>query len=166
MSIRVFVFDDDELIRTTLSYFLIQEGYQVSEFAQPDHCSLYYEKDCICGAKQACADIIITDINMPGENGLSFIENQIQKGCKVGHIAVMSGDWEDPDLEKAKEIGCEVLYKPFSIVKLKNWLDSIRTDFSEKNDIRSVPVYIGDTKNAKKEQKSGMSRLNATKTTS
>lgn len=165
MSVRVFIFDDDDLIRTTLSFFLAQEGYLVSEFAQPDHCSLYYEKECICGAKQACADIIITDINMPGENGLTFIENQIQKGCKVEHIAVMSGDWEDPDLEKAKELGCQVLYKPFSIIKLKNWLDSIRADFSYQNKRNNVALYMKDAKPKKNGKTSGISRLNTTKTT-
>ena len=166
MNIRVFIFDDDELIRTTLGYFLTQEGYLVSDFAQPDHCSLYYDKDCICGVKKTCADIIITDINMPGEDGMSFIEIQIRKGCKVEHIAVMSGDWEDPLLEKAKNIGCEVLYKPFSIIKLKNWLDSIRPDFIEKGEILHVPVYAKETKKDRQDEKPAISRLQATKTTS
>ena len=129
MSIRVFIFDDDELIRTTLSYFVEQEGYKVSAFAQPDHCSIYFSDDCMCSQKEPCSDIIITDVNMPGVNGLKFIENQIRKGCKVQHIAVMSGDWTDPGLKQAKTWGCQVFYKPFSILKLKNWLDSIRQDF-------------------------------------
>ena len=140
MSARVFIFDDDELIRTTLKYFVEQEGFKVSAFSQPDHCSVYYSGDCMCPQKEACADIIITDVNMPGVSGLSFIENQIRKGCKVQHIAVMSGDWTDPGLKQAKSWGCQVFYKPFSILKLKQWLDGIRQDFSENHPVIKIPA--------------------------
>jgi DNA-binding NarL/FixJ family response regulator len=164
MSIKVFVFDDDELIRTTLSYFLKQEGFLVSEFAQPDHCSLYYDENCLCPVKNACANIIITDINMPGENGLQFVENQVRKGCKVEHVAVMSGDWEDPFLKRAQQLGCQIFYKPFSIIEMKEWLDKIRRDFQE--DITSIPqtVYGKVKKKASKESRTLDSRSKAVKT--
>jgi DNA-binding NarL/FixJ family response regulator len=161
MPIQVFVFDDDELIRTTLGYFLKQEGFLVSEFAQPDHCSLYYDNDCLCQAKSACADIIITDINMPGENGLQFVENQIKKGCKIEHVAVMSGDWEDPFLKKAQQLGCRVFYKPFSIIEMKQWLDEIRKDFMEEPVNPALPIYANKVNNkslVKKHSRSSKSK--------
>ena len=161
MSIQVFVFDDDELIRTTLSYFLKQEGFLVSEFAQPDHCSLYYDEECLCPAKSDCADIIITDINMPGENGLQFVENQLRKGCKVEHVAVMSGDWEDPFLKRAHQLGCQIFYKPFSIIEMKNWLDKIRKDFQEEETLPQIPVYSKDENKAINEKNTRVLRSKA-----
>jgi hypothetical protein len=77
---------------------------------------------------------------MPGVSGLNFIENQIRKGCKVQHIAVMSGDWKDPGLKMAKEWGCQVFYKPFSILKLKNWLDTIRENFATNQAALTIPA--------------------------
>ena len=40
-------------------------------------------------------------IILPHMSGLDFIEHQIQNGCKVDNIAVMSGYWTDQTLEKA-----------------------------------------------------------------
>ncbi len=136
MAIRVYVLDDDELIRITLSSFLEQEGYEVSAFAQPDHCPIYYSKTCGCKKGQACADIIITDLNMPGQSGMDFIENQIRRGCKVNHIAVMSGDWSDPGLNKARHMGLMVFLKPFSILHIRKWLRQVRQE------LESVEVDI------------------------
>ncbi len=127
---KVFILDDDELIRTTLTYFLKQEGYQVESFSQPDRCPVYFSTNCICQANSHCADIIITDINMPGQGGIDFIENQIRKGCKVTHIAVMSGDWASQEMKKAKNLGCKTFSKPFSILAMKEWLDSLKFESS------------------------------------
>ena len=131
MAIRILVFDDDELIRITLANFLKQEGYEVASFNQPDHCPLYYSEACTCQEENGCADIIITDLNMPGTSGVNFIEKQLRQGCKVKRIAVMSGDWGDSGLVRAKKLGCMVFKKPFSILDMKKWLDGIRKDFQD-----------------------------------
>ena len=143
MSVHVYVFDDDELIRSTLSYFLKQE--------------------CFCTANEACADIIITDINMPGMNGLKFVENQVKKGCKVEHVAVMSGDWEDPLLRSAHQLGCQIFYKPFSIHELKQWLDKIRKDILETKSDLQIPVNIIDRNKALEEKRARISKSRAVK---
>ena len=38
---------------------------------------------------------------MPGMTGLSFIEIQKEKGCKVPHIAVMSATWSESQYQRA-----------------------------------------------------------------
>jgi CheY-like chemotaxis protein len=138
MAIKILVFDDDELIRMTLTNFLKQEGYEVASFNQPDHCPMYYSDAGLCHKEEGCADIIITDLNMPGTNGINFIERQLQQGCKVKKIAVMSGDWGDSGLVRAEELGCKVFKKPFSIMDMKKWLEGIRKDFQE----RPVPLPL------------------------
>jgi len=132
MAIKILVFDDDELIRMTLTNFLKQEGYEVTSFNQPDHCPLYYSDSCTCHKEEACADVIITDLNMPGTSGINFIEKQLRQGCKVKKIAVMSGDWGDSGLVRAKELGCMVFKKPFSIMDMKKWLDGVRKELQDK----------------------------------
>lgn len=151
MSLKVFVLDDDELIRATLTNFLQQEGYQVYSFSQPDHCQLYYTDRCVCKKDEPCADVIISDLNMPGQNGMQFIENQIRKGCKVRHIAVMSGDWGDPAIQKAREMGCLVLQKPFSILTLRKWLDDLRRGF----EIPDIPAGVAALESKQTKNKVG-----------
>jgi CheY-like chemotaxis protein len=127
MAIRILIFDDDELIRMTLTNFFKQEGFEVASFEQPNHCPLYYSDACVCQQDQACTDIIITDLNMPGMSGIDFIEKQRSQGCKVKYVALMSGDWGDSSLDKAQELGCKIFKKPFSILDMKKWLNDIIT---------------------------------------
>ena len=62
---------------------------------------------------------------MQAENGLEFIKNQKEKGCKIEHQALLSGDWTDSDLQTAQELGCRVFHKPF-ISDMLLWLNDCR----------------------------------------
>jgi len=152
MAIKVLIFDDDELIRMTLTNFFKQEGFEVSSFDQPDHCPLYYSDSCGCPQEQGCADIIITDLNMPGMSGVKFIEKQLSQGCKVKHVAVMSGDWGDSGLNRARELGCKIYKKPFSILDMKKWLDEVRRNIQEKAVTIPIP-FCEQVKENKKVRK-------------
>jgi CheY-like chemotaxis protein len=114
--IRAIVLEDDELIRLTVESILKNRGYEVHSYSEPAFCPVYL---------LPCTDIMITDISMPHMNGLDFIEHQMQNGCKVDNIAVMSGYWTDQTLEKAINIGCQIFEKPFDLKDLHQWLDGI-----------------------------------------
>jgi DNA-binding response OmpR family regulator len=152
---KVLVLDDDDLIRSTLFYFLQQEGYHVEAYAQPDHCPIYLSNQCICQVNEPCADIIITDINMPGTGGIEFIQSQLRKGCKVTHIAVMSGDWESGQMKIARDLGCKTFLKPFSILAMKKWLESLQfeTKPTEKRSVVGVAREIDHLKRKKRTRK-------------
>jgi CheY-like chemotaxis protein len=128
MAIRTFIFDDDELIRKTLSFFLKSEGYEVYDYPRPALCPYYLNQQCECGGAHSCTDVIITDLNMPGESGIEFVENQVQNGCKVKNIAVMSADWDNPAIDRAIALGCKIFQKPFSIIELRDWLANIKSE--------------------------------------
>ncbi len=123
MRIRVFVFDDNEAIRSMLWHVLDSRGYQVFTFPDPGMCPLHLAPGCQCPENQACGDIIISDLDMPNVNGLEFIENQMKKGCKVKNVALMSGAWSDEDFQYAQRLGCQLFRKPFTIDEINNWLD-------------------------------------------
>lgn len=116
---RVFIFDDQELIRHLAKDILEANGYEVYTFSYPFNCEL-----CQCADGNACADVIISDVNMPNTTGLEFIENQINTGCKIENIALMSGSWSESGLEKAKRLGCKVFHKPFDIKEMTKWLEN------------------------------------------
>jgi DNA-binding response OmpR family regulator len=161
MALRTFIFDDDELIRKTLSFFLKSEGYEVYDFPRPDLCPYYLDQQCECEDYRLCADVFITDLNMPGESGIDFVEKQIRNGCKVKNIAVMSADWDSPAIEHAKALGCKIFQKPFSIIELRDWLAHIKVELQKS----AFPAQLNQKKKSVKEttQRRKVPRLSAKK---
>lgn len=72
MKIRALVFEDNDQLRSLISTILEMRGYEVFTFSEPGSCPLYLKDKCPCPLKHTCADIIITDINMPSVTGLDF----------------------------------------------------------------------------------------------
>jgi CheY-like chemotaxis protein len=123
MAPRVLIFEDNEILRSTLEAILNEFGYEVFAFSNPGLCPVYDSADYKCSLDHACADIIISDVDMPTKTGLEFIKDRKQKGCKIEYRTLMSGDWTDSSLKYAQELGCRVLHKPFDFEELLQWLD-------------------------------------------
>jgi len=119
----VIVFDDNQQVRDALKLVLQSKGYEVFVYADPASCPLQHAHDCPCSEGELCADIILTDIDMPSVSGLDFIESQTHKGCKIQNIGIMSGAWSDSDRKRAEALGCTVLEKPVSLSILRAWLN-------------------------------------------
>ncbi|MFC1883362.1 response regulator [Thermodesulfobacteriota bacterium] len=124
-AIRVILLDDNEEIRGALSELLLEKGFEVFSFSNPLICPLQKLPECRCSNNQNCTDIIISDLDMPYINGLSFIENQKEKNCKCRHVVLMSGKWTEEDLARAHELGCKTFQKPFPFDEFYEWLDKI-----------------------------------------
>jgi DNA-binding NtrC family response regulator len=120
---RVLIFEDNDILRSTLKFILNERGYEVFTFSDPIMCSVYDSVNHNCPVDHACADIIISDVDMPTKTGLEFIKERQQKGCKVKYRALMSGGWTDSDLKYAQELDCYIFHKPFNIKKMLKWLD-------------------------------------------
>jgi DNA-binding response OmpR family regulator len=69
--------------------------------------------------------MIVSDVNMLGNNGIDFIEKLIEKGCKQGHFALMSGAFTDNDRARAAHLGCAVFEKPVDMEALTAWVESV-----------------------------------------
>ena len=120
---RVLIFDDDEAIRSLLWKYFDNRGYEVFTFPHPKACPLCDNESCECPLGEACADLILTDLEMPNLKGIIFLESQIEKGCKCDHLALMSGNFSDYDIQRAKEKGITVFRKPFRISDLDRWVN-------------------------------------------
>jgi CheY-like chemotaxis protein len=124
---RILVFEDNDIVRSTLEHIFRRLGYEVYTFSDPEMCQLYDSAEHDCSIENACADIIISDIQMPTKTGLELFKELRQKGCKVKYWALMSADWSDSNLKKAQKLGCQIFYKPFSMEKMLKWInDSIK----------------------------------------
>ena len=104
----ILVIDDDEPIRELLWTMLEREGYRVLEAPDGDE-----------GLKQFTetpTDLVITDLIMPGKEGIETIRDLRRKFSGVKIIAVSGGGRIGPDsyLKMAKGVGAlRTLSKPF-----------------------------------------------------
>lgn len=130
MNYRALIFDDEELLRKMLWILFDGRGYEVFTFPDPALCPMSEKEVCPCGDEQACSDIILSDINMPVKNGLDFIEEQINKGCKCQHIALMSGDFSEEYISKAESLGIKIFKKPFKMTEITDWLDQVEQEIA------------------------------------
>ena len=122
---RAIVIDDDESCRKLLSMVLERKGFEVVSLSDPGSCPLYQDVECICPHEHACGDLLITDNRMPRMTGLEFVEHQNRRGCKgiVGSKLVISGTWMPSEIDKAEQLGCAVLRKPYNLNQLLDWVE-------------------------------------------
>ena len=121
---RILIFDDSEEIRSLLYEFFNRRGYEAFSFPNPGVCPISHEKICPCPTGEACSDFILSDLNMPVQQGIDFLEGQKRKGCQCKNMTLMSGDFTEKDVLRAKSIGLKLFRKPFSIKEILEWIES------------------------------------------
>jgi CheY-like chemotaxis protein len=129
---RVLIFEDNDILRSTLKSLLEELGYEVHTFSNPGMCSQFYSSRQSCLLDDSCSDIIISDVNMPVETGIEFFKSRLNNGCKIKFRALMSAGWNETDLQQAEKIGCRVFHKPFDLEELIKWLDNCRKQIDNK----------------------------------
>jgi len=129
---RAIIFDDEIFVLNMLKDFFLMRGYEVLSYSDPTAiCPIYGEEGDTCRNKHACSDIMITDFQMPGVNGVELLEFQASKGCKVDirNKSVISGYIDDRNRQRVSELGCNFLQKPFTLYALSEWLGACEKRF-------------------------------------
>ena len=88
---------------------------------------------CKGNHKEICADIIITEVSISKNNGLGGWEELKNNGCRVKNIALVSDNWAEIDISKAKELGCSIFYKPVAPEELFEWIETCENYRKQKN---------------------------------
>lgn len=113
MANKILVVDDSAAIRQSITYVLTQGGYEVLE-----------AKDGMDGLSvlkgAGSVDLIITDVNMPNLDGISFIKKVREDGAyKFVPIIVLTTESQGSKMNEGKEAGATGwIVKPFSAEKL------------------------------------------------
>lgn len=121
--IRVVLFEDNTGARDRLKKILQARGYEILDYDDPSSCPMQLSHDCQCDEMHICADIVISDVDMPNVSGIEFMERQVRKGCKVRNIGMMSASWSSDNINRAEAIGCTVFEKPVRAAVFEHWLD-------------------------------------------
>lgn len=115
MSKKILVIDDEELIVKSLSKLLEKNGFEVFIIKRG--------QDAIAIIEEEDVDLIISDIRMPGMNGIETIRNILdiykQKASPCPKVIFITG-YADKKVEKeAKDLNpAAYIYKPFDISTL------------------------------------------------
>jgi DNA-binding response OmpR family regulator len=122
MKIRAVIIEDNDLIRDLLAKILDLRGYDVVSFPNPLACLKKAEEEGPFASGGPWCDILITDLHMPFLTGLEYVRLLSTCEAPMPEAAIMSGGWTEKTLLEAKELGCTVFEKPFSMDDLKEWL--------------------------------------------
>ncbi len=163
---RAMIFDDEPIVLDVLSTFFSGKGYEVHCFTNPYFCSMFNKDESPCLNKKPCADIVITDLKMPGLDGIALLEHQAERGCGVDirNKALISGFIPEEDDVKVSRLGCAVFRKPFRLSVLSAWIDacearmpiSVALEFPRKEARKAVFISILYALSSKSEQISGV----------
>lgn len=136
---RAIIFDDEPMVLETLEMFLQELGYEVISSLEPVVCPVFRNSDRHCHNNKACADVIITDYQMPGMNGLELLKRQKEKGCALDmrNKAIISGYFDNRVGSEIGQLGCAFFKKPFHFSELSTWINAC-----EQRMPLSTPVFV------------------------
>jgi CheY-like chemotaxis protein len=115
---RILVVDDDDQVRSLIARLLLRQGYQVVEASDGAQALRLFRDDP--------ADLIITDLIMPGREGIETIA-ELRRDCPGVKIIAMSGGGRVGPvsyLQLASKLGAERTFaKPFDHAEM---LEAVR----------------------------------------
>jgi len=119
---RVLLAEDDPEMRGLLAHALHHDGYMVDECRDGHHLVAR-----LVSADPGYFDIIVTDIRMPGLNGLDFLE-QLRRCANVPPAVLITAFGDEETHNRAHRLGAAaILDKPFDIGDL---LTTVRNVFT------------------------------------
>jgi DNA-binding response OmpR family regulator len=106
---HIVVVDDEEIVRETVQEYLLRQGYTVSG---ADGGPALREI-----MAQRPVDLVLLDINMPGEDGLT-IARELRRGGRIG-IIMLTANSDSVDKVVGLEVGADdYVCKPFDLREL------------------------------------------------
>jgi response regulator RpfG family c-di-GMP phosphodiesterase len=133
---RAVLIDDEEIVVNMFKDFFSTRRYEVLSYTRPVVCPFPDENRYLCNTNYPCADVIITDINMSGMNGLELLQEQSRRGCKLKNEnkAVLSKYLDEESCRKINQLGYAFFHKPIDLSKFLAWLDECekRVDLSQR----------------------------------
>lgn len=136
---NIWVIDDDDSIRWVLEKALTDAGFQVSSFSNADN---IFDK-----LKQNEPDVIVSDIRMPGMNGLELLKQATQQYPDLPVIIMTAFTDLDSAVSAYQGGAFEYLPKPFDIdeaVTVVQRACNRHQQLVETRPIENLPEIIGE----------------------
>ena len=103
---KILVVDDDAGLRRTASLILENEGYEIATSSDGE--------EALSRAAEWLPDLILTDVRMPGVDGLEFLERYREGGGGARAIVMTAYGSQDLAVEAIRKGAYDYIDKPFS----------------------------------------------------
>ena len=107
---RICVVDDNEMLRESVAETLVRDDHVVTTFKDPT--------EALRAIKSATFDCIVTDLKMPGMDGVSLLRELRSGGCEASVILMTAFGTVDTAVEAMKLGAFDYIQKPFDGDKL------------------------------------------------
>ncbi len=115
---KILITDDDANLRRGIVAFLQKEGYEIISAGDG--------KSALDAAQQTRFDLIISDVQMPGLNGLELLDNLRKQNIQTPFIVITAFATVE-DAVKAMQMGADdYVTKPLNLQELKMKIDKIQ----------------------------------------
>lgn len=113
----IYCVEDDESIRDLVGYALRGQGYGMEGFGCAD--------DFYKGMKKAVPDLVLLDVMLPGEDGLSILKKIREREANIP-IIMMTAKSSEFDVVRGLDLGADdYVTKPFGIMELLSRIRSV-----------------------------------------
>jgi two-component system sensor histidine kinase EvgS len=117
ISKKILVIDDNETVRDLVSKVLCRLGYEVSSVDSGEKGLSLFLKNGF--------DLVITDLNMPGMDGLSLAHNIKEKSPST-HVVLMTGSQNEDFLSGIKRSAVDrTVFKPFKVADIDQTVQTL-----------------------------------------
>src|SRR6476469_4989429 len=107
---KILLIEDDPSITSSLSHVLAQEGYEVTTQVRGD-------AGLAC-AGQGAFDVVVTDLKLPGLNGLDLVRELHEAKPRLPIILITAHGTTESAIEATKFGAFDYLLKPFEMTEL------------------------------------------------
>jgi DNA-binding NtrC family response regulator len=114
---KILIVDDEENARIGLSKLLSQEGYAVDTVANGFEALEFLQRQKV--------QLVISDINMPGMNGLTFLR-ELHRNFPSTHVIMITAYGGVESYLEAMNLGAfEYIHKPVKLDELKSVMQKL-----------------------------------------
>lgn len=130
--IKIYCVEDDENIRELIVYALKNSGFDVKGFED--------SKGLYLGIDESLPDLILLDIMLPGEDGLSILKNLRSKASTESiPIIMITAKTSEYDKVMGLDMGADdYIVKPFGIMELISRVKALLRRVNKNTPIRNI----------------------------